>query len=96
MSLLMEKILQKIKDLENNKITCGKKYTGIDLNTIDKTEVGDFNIYCTNTPFQGAGGYLISITISTSYAVQIAINASSGDNYQRVKVSGNWQSWVKK
>lgn len=91
-----KKILEKLKDLDNKKISYGKKYNGIDLNTIDKTEVGDFNIYCTNTPFQGAGGYLISIVISTTYAVQIAINASNGDNYQRIKTSGTWQSWVKK
>lgn len=91
-----KKILEKLKDLDNKKISYGKKYNGIDLNTIDKTEVGDFNIYCTNTPFQGAGGYLISIVISTSYAVQIVINASNGDNYQRIKTSNTWQSWVKK
>ncbi len=96
MSLLFKKVLEKIKTIENNKITFGKNYTGIDLNTIDKTEVGDFNIYCTNTPFQGNGGYLISIVISSSYALQITINASNGDNYQRLKTSGTWQSWVKK
>lgn len=95
--LLIKKIIQKIKDLDNNKISYNKKYEGIDLNTVAKTEVGDFNIYCTNKPWtESAGGYLITIVISSTYAVQIAINASNGDNYQRLKSSGIWLEWVKK
>ena len=92
-----KKEMEAIKNLENNKITYGKNYAGIDLNTISKTEVGDFDIYCTNKPWtEFSGGYLITIALSSTYAVQIAINASNGDNYQRIKTSGTWQSWVKR
>ena len=96
MSLLIKKILEKIKKLDYNKISYGKKYNGIDLNSIDKTEVGDFDIYCTNAPFAGAGGYLITIIVSINYALQISINAINGDNYQRIKTNGTWQNWVKR
>ena len=96
MSLLFKKLLEKIKTIDNSKISYGKKYNAIDLNTINATEIGDFDTYCTNVPFANTGGYLITIVMSSSYEVQIAINASNGDNYQRLKVSGNWQSWVKK
>lgn len=91
-----KKVLEKIKSLDNNKISCERKYNGIDLNSIVGTEVGDFDMYCTNAPFAGTGGYLISIVMSANYALQIAINANNGDNYQRIKTSGTWQSWVKK
>lgn len=97
MSLLFKNLLEKVKNLDNNKISYNKKYEGIDLNTVAKTEVGDFNIYCTNKPWDATtGGYLITIALSSTYSVQIAINASNGDNYQRIKTSGTWQSWVKK
>lgn len=97
MSLLFKNLLEKVKNLDNNKISYNKKYDGIDLNTINATELGDFNAYCTNRPWNTAsGGYLMTISLSNTYALQIAINAANGDNYQRIKTSGNWQSWVKK
>ena len=97
MSLLIKKILNKVKDLNANKISCNKKYYGIDLNTINTTELGDFNAYCTNRPWNTvSGGYLMTISLSNTYALQIAINAANGDNYQRLKSGGIWQEWVKK
>ena len=97
MSLLFKNLLEKVKNLDNNKISYNKKYEGIDLNTVAKTEVGNFNIYCTNKPWDSSsGGYLVTITMSDNYALQMSINASNGDNYQRIKTSGTWQSWVKK
>lgn len=92
-----KKVLEKIKSLDNNKISCKKNYTGIDLNTINNTEIGDFGTNCTNKPWDSSsGGYLVTITMSDNYALQMSINASNGDNYQRIKTSGTWQSWVKK
>ena len=92
-----KKVLEKIKSLDNNKISCKKIYTGIDLNTINNTEIGDFGVNCTNKPWDSSsGGYLVTITMSDNYALQMSINASNGDNYQRIKTSGTWQSWVKK
>ena len=91
-----KKVLEKIKILDNAKVERGVEYTNVDLNDIDKTEVGVFYSTCTNIPFQDSGGYLTTIVMSPNFTVQKAINGSNGDNYQRIKVSGQWQPWIKK
>lgn len=91
-----KKVLEKIKILDNAKVERGVEYTNVDLNDIDKTEVGVFYSTCTNIPFQDSGGYLTTIVMSSNFTVQKAINASNGDNYQRIKVSGQWKPWIKK
>ena len=92
----VKKILQKLKILDISKLEKDIIYDSVDLNTINNTETGSFNISCQNKPFEGTGGIIETIKMSENYAVQKAINASNGDNYQRIKTSGTWQSWVKK
>lgn len=87
--------LNKMQDnIDNAKVERGVEYTNVDLNDIDKTEVGVFYSTCTNIPFQDSGGYLTTIVMSSNFTVQKAINGSNGDNYQRIKVSGQWQPWI--
>lgn len=92
----VKKILQKLKRLDISKLEKDIIYDSVDLNTINNTETGSFNIYCQNKPFEGSGGTIETIKMSEKYAVQKAINLSNGDNYQRNKVSGHWQPWIKK
>lgn len=90
----VKKILQKLKILDISKLEKDIIYDSVDLNTINNTETGSFNISCQNKPFEGTGGIIETIKMSENYAVQKAINASNGDNYQRLKIGGTWQPWI--
>ena len=90
----VKKILRKLKRLDISKLEKDIIYDSVDLNTINNTETGSFNISCTNKPFEGTGGIIETIKMSENYAVQKAINASNGDNYQRLKIGGTWQPWI--
>ena len=84
-----------IESLKSDKITGNIKYDSIDLNDILTTEVGDFNVYCTNIPWTTSSGGALSTFIvdSTNYGYQIATNLGTGDMYKRVRVSSEWQEW---
>lgn len=68
-------------------------YTG-DLNEVNNTEIGTFAYNCSNMPWSSSyGGYLVTIKMSDNFLWQFAINAGTGEKYERIKVSGVWQAW---
>lgn len=88
--------LNKMQDnIDKSKLEKEVEYDSVDLNDINNTEIGAFNIYCTNIPWtEPKGGVIETFKVSENTALQRATNLSNGNIYQRLKAGGKWQPWI--
>lgn len=85
----IEELLKNVEQRIEKDLT----YTG-DLNDINNTEVGTFAYTCSNIPWSSSnGGYLVTIKMSVNFLYQLAINAATGEKYERIKTNGTWKPW---
>lgn len=87
-----QNLIQRIEELEKQKINKCKLINEVDVNTISDTQVVYCNL-CTNLPRNNTNGYLITIKYTDSYLVQKFIRRADKKEYTRFKENGTWTEW---
>lgn len=96
MSLLIKKILEKIKDLNNNKVNKTIIPTNEDVNNLKTTGFAYVNGGANNLPVNGYSFYLIIIARNDNYVLQQATQIVSSGTFKvfyRQCYNGTWGAW---
>lgn len=85
-------LTKRIEELGLNKISKCTTIKGVDVDTINDTQINYCNA-CTNLPAGSGNGYLITIKYVDTYMMQKFFRRADRKEYTRYKENGTWGEW---